>query len=102
MRFRVSNSRHVDYIYIRYESGVETFEVETGALQGTAYRRTGHVQGVDAENLMQRISRIVFGLPEPAQPPVQLSFDFKFSLVISNSAPSRQKTPDLKHLPHAA
>ena len=60
IRFRVTKSPKVDYVYIRYLSGFDTFEVEFGALVGTDYDVLDRIKPVQRNNLMAAISRKIF------------------------------------------
>ena len=60
IKFRVTKSPKVDYVYVRYLSGLEEFEVEFGALVGTEYDVLERMSPVAQENLMATISRKIF------------------------------------------
>jgi hypothetical protein len=62
IRFRVNKSKTIDYVYVRYLSGFDEYEVEFGALIGTEYDVLDRIKPVRSENLMATIStRIFFG-----------------------------------------
>lgn len=71
IRFRVTKSKIVDYVYIRYLGGFDTFEIEFGALVGTEYDVLDRIKPVAVEDLIKTISARVLGLkvverePEP-------------------------------------
>ena len=60
VRFRVMKSPKVDYVYIRYLSGLDEFEVEFGALVGTEYDVLERIKPVNAKDLMSTISKKIF------------------------------------------
>jgi hypothetical protein len=60
VRFRVTKSPKVDYVYIRYLSGYESYEVEFGALVGTEYDLIDRISPVALEKLMPIISQKLF------------------------------------------
>lgn len=60
IRFRVTKSPKVDYVYIRYLAGYEQYEVEFGALVGTEYDIIDKITPVPQEKLMSTISRKLF------------------------------------------
>lgn len=62
VRFRVLKSPTVDYVYIRYLSGTEQFEIEFGALVGTEYDVLDRIKPVSSENLLKTISKKIFSL----------------------------------------
>jgi hypothetical protein len=60
IRFRVTKSPKVDYVYIRYLNGFDDYEVEFGALVGTEYDVLDRYKSVKQENLMATISKKIF------------------------------------------
>lgn len=60
VRFRVTKSPNVDYVYIRYLSGFDQYEVEFGALVGTEYDLLDRISPVPMDKLMSTISKRVF------------------------------------------
>ena len=60
IRFRVTRSPKVDYVYIRYLSGFDEYEVEFGALVGTEYDVLDRIKPVKKEQLMPVISQKIF------------------------------------------
>jgi hypothetical protein len=60
VRFRVTKSPKVDYVYVRYLSGYESYEVEFGALVGTEYDLIDRISPVPSEKLMSTISKKLF------------------------------------------
>lgn len=60
IRFRVTKSPKVDYVYIRYLAGYEQYEVEFGALVGTEYDIIDRMSPVSIEKLMATISQKLF------------------------------------------
>ena len=60
IRFRVNKSKTIDYVYVRYLSGFDEYEVEFGALVGTEYDVLDRIKPVKLENLMATISRRLF------------------------------------------
>jgi hypothetical protein len=60
IRFRVTRSPKVDYVYIRYLSGFDEYEVEFGALVGTEYDVLDRIKPVKKEHLMPTISQKIF------------------------------------------
>lgn len=60
VRFRVNKSPNVDYVYIRYLSGYDQYEVEFGALVGTEYDLLDRISPVPMDQLMSTISKRVF------------------------------------------
>jgi len=60
VRFRVTRSPVVDYVYIRYLSGYALFEIEFGALVGTDYDVLDRIKPISADDLMATISRKLF------------------------------------------
>ena len=61
VKFRVSKSPTVDYVYVKYLGGFESFEVEFGALVGTDYDVLERISPVQPEQLVSTISkRILF------------------------------------------
>lgn len=62
VKFRVKNSPHIDYVYVRYLSGYETFEVEFAALVGTEYDVLDRIGPVSADQLISTISKRIFSV----------------------------------------
>jgi hypothetical protein len=60
IRFRVTKSPKVDYVYVRYLSGFDQYEVEFGALVGTEYDVLDKIKPVPAAQLVPTISRKLF------------------------------------------
>lgn len=60
IRFRVTNSPKVDYVYIRYLSGFDEYEVEFGALVGTDYDVLDRIKPISRDQLVPTISRKIF------------------------------------------
>jgi hypothetical protein len=60
IRFRVTKSPKVDYVYIRYLSGFDQFEVEFGALVGTEYDVLERIKPIHKDKLMSTISKKIF------------------------------------------
>jgi hypothetical protein len=60
IRFRVTKSPKVDYVYVRYLSGFDQYEVEFGALVGTEYDVLDRIKPVAAKELVSTISRKIF------------------------------------------
>lgn len=60
IRFRVTKSPKVDYVYVRYLAGFEQYEVEFGALVGTEYDIIDKITPVSLDKLMTTISRKLF------------------------------------------
>ena len=60
IRFRVTKSPKVDYVYIRYLSGFDQFEIEFGALVGTEYDVLERISPVHKDKLIATISRKIF------------------------------------------
>jgi hypothetical protein len=60
VRFRVLKSPNVDYVYIRYLSGFDEYEIEFGALVGTEYDIIDRITPVPLDKLMSTISKRVF------------------------------------------
>jgi hypothetical protein len=60
IRFRVTRSPKVDYVYIRYLSGFDEFDVEFGALVGTEYDVLDRIKPVHKDDLMSTISKKLF------------------------------------------
>jgi len=75
VKFRVTKSPVVDYVYIRYQSGFELYEVEFGALVGMDYDVVDRVPLVEHDKLIPTISRKVFNFQvvesESVQAPAQ-------------------------------
>jgi hypothetical protein len=61
IRFRVK-SRTIDYVYVRYLSGYDEYEVEFGALVGTEYDVLDRIKPVKLKDLMATVSQKIFGL----------------------------------------
>ena len=62
IRFRITRSPYVDYVYIRYLSGFDSYEIEFGALVGTEYDLIDRVSPVPQDQLMSTISKkVLFG-----------------------------------------
>lgn len=68
VRLRVTKSKTVDYVYIRYLGGFDTFEVEFGALVGTEYDVLDRIKPVPAQDLIKMITRRLFAL-DVVEPP---------------------------------
>jgi hypothetical protein len=60
VRFRVTKSPKCDYVYVRYLSGYESYDVEFGALVGTDYDIIDRIKPVEQEHLMATISKGLF------------------------------------------
>jgi hypothetical protein len=60
VKFRVSNSPIVDYVYIRYLAGFEAYEIEFAALVGTEYDILDRIQPVLPNDLISTISKRLF------------------------------------------
>jgi hypothetical protein len=60
IRFRVRKSPKVDYVYVRYLSGYDEFEVEFGALVGTEYDVLERIKPIHRDKLMATISQKIF------------------------------------------
>jgi hypothetical protein len=60
IRFRVTKSPRVDYVYIRYLNGFDNYEVEFGALVGTEYDVIDRIKPVPADQIMATISKKIF------------------------------------------
>ena len=60
IRFRVTKSPRIDYVYIRYLNGYEQFDVEFAALVGTEYDIIDRIKPVAADVLIGTISRKLF------------------------------------------
>jgi len=60
IRFRVTKSPKVDYVYVRYLSGFDQYEVEFGALVGTEYDVLDRLQPIKAADLISTISKKIF------------------------------------------
>jgi hypothetical protein len=60
IRFRVTKSPKVDYVYIRYYDGFQKFEVEFAALVGTEYDVIDRIKPVSASRLLSTISQKLF------------------------------------------
>ena len=60
IRFRVTKSPKVDYVYIRYLSGYDSYEIEFGALVGTEYDLLDRIAPVPQDRLMTVISKKIF------------------------------------------
>ncbi len=60
IRFRVTKSPNVDYVYVRYLNGFDNFEVEFGALVGTDYDVLDRIKPVPKDVLMATISKKLF------------------------------------------
>jgi hypothetical protein len=60
IRFRVTKSPKVDYVYVRYLSGFDQYEVEFAALVGTEYDILDRLKPVSASELVATISRKLF------------------------------------------
>jgi hypothetical protein len=62
IKFRVTKSKVVDYVYVRYLGGYDDFELEFGALVGTEYDVIDRVKPVSAQHLVKTISYKLFSL----------------------------------------
>jgi|ERR1039458_3795279 hypothetical protein len=62
VKFRVTNSKSVDYVYVRYLSGSELFEVEFGALVNTDYDVLDRISPVNVAELIPTISKRLFSI----------------------------------------
>ena len=62
IKFRVTKSKTVDYVYIKYLAGYNSFEVEYGALVGTEYDVLERVKPIALEDLVKTISARLLGL----------------------------------------
>ena len=60
VRFRVTKSPSVDYVYVRYLNGYEEFELEFGALVGTEYDVLDRINPVPVDQLVTTISKRLF------------------------------------------
>lgn len=60
IRFRTTKSPKVDYVYVRYLSGFNEYEIEFGALVGTEYDVLDRVKPIRADELMATISKKIF------------------------------------------
>ena len=60
VRFRVTKSPKIDYVYIRYLDGYKTFDVEFANLVGTEYDIVDRLKPVSADVLIGTISRKLF------------------------------------------
>ena len=60
IRFRVKKSKTVDYVYVRYLSGFDEYEIEFGALVGTEYDVLDRIKPVKSDAVMATISRRLF------------------------------------------
>jgi hypothetical protein len=71
IKFRVTKSPFVDYVYVKYLAGAEAFEIEFGALVGSEYDVIDRIKPVDAANLVPTISRKLFGfqIVDEEEPP---------------------------------
>jgi hypothetical protein len=74
IKFRVTKSATVDYVYVRYLAGFESYEVEFGALVGADYDVIDRVSPVTMEDLTKVISRKILNLnvveePTSTKPP---------------------------------
>jgi len=66
VKFRVTKSSFVDYVYIKYLGGFNSFEIEYGALVGTDYDVLERVKPVAQEDLIATISaKVLFGHSRP-------------------------------------
>lgn len=62
IKFRVSKSPFVNYVYVRYLAGYDLYEIEFGALVGADYDVIDQISPVKLEDLFKTISRKVFNL----------------------------------------
>lgn len=60
VRFRVTKSPRVDYVYVRYLSGFEEYEVEFAALVGAEYDVLDRIKPVPRAELFSTISQKLF------------------------------------------
>ena len=60
VRFRVTRSPSVDYVYVRYLSGYDAYEVEFAALVGTDYDVLDRINPVHPDDLISIISKRLF------------------------------------------
>jgi hypothetical protein len=60
IRFRVTKSPRVDYVYVRYLSGFEEYEVEFAALVGAEYDVLDRIKPVSREELFSTINKNLF------------------------------------------
>lgn len=60
VRFRVTNAKTIDYVYVRYLSGFDEYEIEFGALVGTEYDVLHRIKPVKVDDIMATISRKIF------------------------------------------
>jgi hypothetical protein len=60
IRFRVRYSPKLDYVYVRYLAGFDSYEVEFGALVGTEYDVLDRIKPVTSDSLLPIISKKVF------------------------------------------
>jgi hypothetical protein len=59
VKFRVQNSQVVDYVYVKYLSGFDEFEIEFAALVGTDYDVLDRIGPVNSAQLVPAISKRV-------------------------------------------
>jgi hypothetical protein len=62
VKFRVTKSPYIDYVYIKYLHGFDEFEVEFAALVGTEYDVLDRISPVDGAKLVQTISKRLFSI----------------------------------------
>lgn len=60
IRFRVTASPKVDYVYIRYYAGFDFYEIEFGALVGTDYDVLDRIKPVPKARVVSTISKKLF------------------------------------------
>jgi hypothetical protein len=70
IKFRVTRSRTVNYIYIRYKSGFDIYDIEFAALNGTEYKPLLVIEDIPGSELMKTISRKLFGFDAPGKPEI--------------------------------